>query len=58
MEPSVPHSPQDASGVWSGHVADPPYERVFRHRTGHAEAVEVWSDPAPDLAAKAVPPGD
>jgi peptide-methionine (S)-S-oxide reductase len=36
----------DASvGYTGGHQTNPSYGQVRRHRTGHAEAVEVWFDP-------------
>jgi peptide-methionine (S)-S-oxide reductase len=37
---------QTAAGDTGGHVPDPRCRQVGRHRTGHAEAVEVWFDPA------------
>ena len=34
------------SGYSVGHVANPTYEQVCGKRTGHAEVVQVWYDPA------------
>lgn len=33
------------SGYTGGHVANPTYEQVSRHETGHTEAVKIFFDP-------------
>ena len=41
-----PGSIKVVSGYTGGHVANPTYEQVCSHTTGHTEAVEITFDPA------------